>query len=247
MKWIVLAGGFWTRLYPTTKAVNKHLLPIYDKPMIYYPLEILMDSWIDKIILITNPGNINDFVSLLGSWEEFRERYGRPIQIVYAIQPKPTWIADGLWMAKDYIWAENCVLILWDNLFENADEIKVEIENFKAGATVFVKEVKDPTRFWIAEINDENTVISLEEKPKNPKSNLAVTGVYIYDNTCFDKCIGQPKSDRWEFEITYINDLYRKEGKLKAVKIQGEWLDTGTFDSMLQASNFICNKRKNGD
>lgn len=243
MKWIILAGWFGTRLYPTTKAVNKHLLPIYDKPMIYYPLEILLESGIDKILIVTTPNDISSFVNLLWSWEEFRDKYSRPIQIVYAIQPKPSGIADGLWIAKDYVGKENCVLMLWDNLFENAIEIKEEIKNFTDWATVFVKKVKDPTRFGIAEIDNSWKVISLEEKPTAPKSDLAVTWVYLYDNTCFDKCIWQPTSARWEYEITYINDCYRKEDKLKAVTLSWEWLDTGTFDSMLKASNFIQQKR----
>jgi len=247
MKWIILAWWFWTRLYPTTKAINKHLLPIYDKPMIYYPLEILLDSWIDKILIVTNPENITHFVNLLGSWEEFRKKYNRPIQIVYAIQPKPSWIADWLWISKDYVWNDDCILILWDNLFENSNEIKNEIKEFKWWATVFVKEVKDPKRFGIAELDKYNNIISVEEKPLNPKSNLAITGVYIYDNTCFKKCINQPKSNRWEYEITYINELYRIDNKLKAVRIVWRWLDTGTFESMLEASNFIYNKRKNED
>lgn len=247
MKWIILAWGFWTRLYPTTKAVNKHLLPIYDKPMIYYPLETLIESWVDKIILITNPENVWIFIKLLWSWDEFREKYSRPIQIVYAIQTEPTWIADWLWIAKDFVWNDNCTLILWDNIFENSFEIQDAIKAFKGWSVVFVKEVSDPHRFWIAELDSIGNVLSLEEKPKNPKSNFAVTWVYIYDNTCFDKCIWQPKSTRWEFEITYINDLYRKENKLKAIKISWEWLDTWTFDSMLQASNFIYNKSKNGN
>ena len=247
MKWVILAWWFGSRLYPTTKAVNKHLLPIYDKPMIYYPLEILLESWIDKILIITNPENITHFVNLLGSWEEFRNKYERPIQIVYAIQPKPTWIADWLWIARDYVWLENCVLMLWDNLFENSDEIKQEIVDFKSWATIFVKNVTDPNRFGIAEIDNNMKVISLEEKPKNPKSKLAVTWIYIYDNTCFNKCINQPKSDRWEFEITYINNLYREDNSLKAVEILWKWLDTWTFDSMLEASNFIYNKKNNGN
>lgn len=246
MKWIILAWWFGTRLYPVTKAINKHLLPIYDRPMIYYPLEILLESWVDKILIITNPEHIASFVNLLWSGEEFREKYNRKIQIVYAIQTQPTWIADGLWMSKDYVWKENCVLLLWDNLFENAKEIKEEIMNFKWWATVFVKQVQDPKRFWIAEIDENWKVLSLEEKPANPKSNYAVTWAYIYDNTCFDKCVWQPKSARWEYEITYINDLYRQEGKLKAVELSWEWLDTWTFDSMLKASNFIQSK-KNGN
>ena len=244
MKWIILAWGFWTRLHPTTKAVNKHLLPIYDKPMIYYPLETLIEAWVDKIAIVTNPDHISNFVSLLGSGEAFREKFARPIQIVYIIQNYPSGIADWLWMTKDYIGNENCVLMLGDNVFEDSSDIKNEIQNFSGWATIFVKKVSDPTRFWVAEIDANNTVISLEEKPKSPKSDLAVTGVYIYDNTCFAKCDWQPKSERWEYEITYINDLYRKEVRLKAVEVKGTWLDTGTFDSMLEASNFISHKKK---
>ncbi|MBP8016638.1 NTP transferase domain-containing protein [Candidatus Gracilibacteria bacterium] len=247
MKGIILAGGFGTRLHPTTKSINKHLLPIYNKPMIYYPLETLIESGIDKIILITTPNDINNFVKLLGSGEEFREKYKRPIQIVYAIQPEPTGIADGLWIAKDFVGNDNCTLILGDNLFENSFEIANAIQDFISGATIFLKQVQDPHRFGIAEINSNGLVISVEEKPKNPKSNLAITGIYIYDNTCFDKCIGQPKSERGEYEITYINDLYRKENTLKSTLLSGKWLDTGTYESMLEASNFIYNKINNGN
>ncbi len=247
MKWIILAWWFWTRLHPTTKSINKHLLPIYNKPMIYYPLETLIESWIDKIILITTPNDINNFVKLLWSWEEFREKYKRPIQIVYAIQPEPTWIADGLWIAKDFVWNDNCTLILGDNLFENSFEIANAIQDFISWATIFLKQVQDPHRFWIAEINSNGLVISVEEKPKNPKSNLAITWIYIYDNTCFDKCIWQPKSERWEYEITYINDLYRKENTLKSTLLSWKWLDTWTYESMLEASNFIYNKINNGN
>jgi len=213
--------------------------------MIYYPLEILLESGIDKIVIVTTPNDISSFVNLLGSGEEFREKYKRPIQIVYAIQPKPNGIAEGLWIAKDYVGQENCVLMLWDNLFENSLDIEKEIKIFDWWATIFVKQVKDPQRFGIAEIDKDGKVVSLEEKPQNPKSDLAVTWVYLYDTTCFDKAVGQPRSARGEYEITYINDLYRKENKLKAVTLSGEWLDTWTFDSMLQASNFI-QKKKNG-
>lgn len=245
MKGILLAWGFGSRLHPITKSINKHLLLIYDKPMIYYPLETMIESGVDKIMIITTPDSISSFVNLLQSWEEFRDKYKRPIQIVYAIQTKPTWIADGLWIARDYVGKENCILMLGDNIFTSYKEIGQELSSFVWWATVFYKKVSDPERFWVAEITETGKVISLEEKPKEPKSNCAVVGVYIYDNTCFEKCIGQPTSARWEYEITYINQMFMKEEKLKAVELSGDWLDAGTFDSLLDSGNLIRENRNN--
>jgi len=239
MKGIILAGGFGTRLHPITKVTNKHLLPVYNKPMIYYPIEAMVRAGIDRIMIITNPPHINDFVNLLGSGEDFKSKDGKQIQIVYGIQNQPSGIADGLWIAKDYIGIEKCILILGDNIF--FDDLSLHVKSFKNGAKIFLKEVDDPQRFGIAQIDKAGKVLSVEEKPKKPKSNLAITGIYMYDNTCFDKCVGQPTSKRGEYEITYINDLYLKEGQLQAIKLTKEWFDAGTTDSLLEVSNFIKN------
>lgn len=243
MKGVILAGGFGTRLYPVTKVINKHLLPVFSKPVIYHGIEKLVEAGIDKIMIITNPQFIEGFVNLLGSGQDFiSQKTGKQIQIVYGIQNEPSGIAQGLWIAKDYVGNDNCVLYLGDNIFE--DNISEYVKQFKEGAVVFLKKVKDPKRFGVAIIDGDNKVIEIEEKPQNPKSNFAVTGLYIYDNTVFDKMIGQPKSERGEYEITYINNLYIKERKLKAVKLQKEWFDIGTFESLLAASKFYETKSK---
>lgn len=237
MKGIILAGGFGTRLYPITKVTNKHLLPVYHKPMIFYPIETMVKAGINRIIIVTNPSHVEDFVNLLGSGKHFKDKRGKRIQIVYAIQDKPSGIADGLWIAKDYIGQDNCLMILGDNLV--LDDLTPHLKNFTDGALIFVKEVEDPHRFGIAEIDGQGNVVSVEEKPTNPRSNLAITGIYVYDNSCFQKCIGQPKSARGEYEITYINNLYLKEGQLKAVKLTQPWFDAGTIDSLLEASIYV--------
>lgn len=237
MKGIILAGGFGTRLHPITKVTNKHLLPVYNKPMIYYPLETMVKAGINRVIIITNPAHIDDFVNLLGSGHDFKDEAGKQIQIVYAIQEKPSGLADGLWIAKDYVGDESCLMILGDNII--FDDLGPHVADFTSGATIFLKKVPDPERYGIAEVDAKGKVLSVEEKPAEPKSDLAITGVYMYDNTCFKKCLDQPKSDRGEFEITYINDLYRQEGKLKAVTLQKPWFDAGTVESLLEASNFL--------
>lgn len=241
MKGVILAGGFGTRLYPVTKAINKHLLPVYNKPLIYYSVEKLAKAGIDKIMIVTSPQYIEAFVHLLGSGQDFiSQRTGKQIQIVYGVQNEASGIAQGLWIAKDYVGNDNCVLYLGDNIFE--DDISNYVKQFQDGALVFLKEVEDPERFGVATVDKFNNVLKIEEKPKHPKSNLAVTGLYVYDNTVFNKMIGQPKSKRGEYEITYINNLYIQEGKLKAIKLHKEWFDAGTFDSLLKASEFFKHK-----
>lgn len=240
MKGIILAGGFGTRLHPITKVTNKHLLPIYNKPMIYHPIETMVKAGINRIMIITNPPYIEDFVSLLGSGQDFVDKKGKQIQIVYGIQNKPSGIADGLWIARDYVGVDDCMLILGDNII--FDDLSSYVKNFKDGALIFLKEVSDPERFGIAEVDSKGKVISVAEKPKKPRSNLAITGIYVYDNSCFKKCVGQKPSDRGEFEITYINELYLKQGKLKAVTLKKDWFDAGTVDSLLEVSNFMKEK-----
>lgn len=243
MKGVILAGGDATRLRPLTLVTNKHLLPVYNKPVIYYGIEKLVDAGIDRIMVVTSPRHVDDFVNLLGSGQHFvSKKNGKQVQIVYGIQNQPRGIAEGLHIAEDYVGNDTCALYLGDNIFE--DDIREPIQQFTGGATVFLKEVPDPERFGVAEINTEGIVLSIEEKPKAPKSKLAVTGLYLYDNSVFQKVLNQPLSDRGEYEITYINNLYLKEGKLRSVKLHKEWFDIGVFDSMLNASNFM--KRKAG-
>jgi len=242
MKGIILAGGSGTRLAPFTHITNKHLLPIYDKPVIYYAVEKLVSSGIDHIMIVTPPEYQHHFVQIVGSGQNFiSPKTGKRIQIVYGIQDKPSGIADGLYIAKEYIGNDNCALYLGDNIIE--DDISEHIERFTNGALVFLKEVKDPERFGVATLDENNNIIEIEEKPKNPKSNKAVTGIYLYDNTVFKKMIGQQKSGRGEYEITDINNKYVEEGALRAVNLEKNWFDIGTMDSLLEAGKFMQQKK----
>lgn len=238
MKGIIMAGGSATRLYPLTLVTNKHLLPVYNKPVIYYAVEKLVSAGIDRIMVISSPHHLNDFVNLLGSGQNFKSlKTGKQIQIVYGIQNTPSGIADGLIIAKDYIGNDSCILHLGDNILE--DSIGKYVRDFKQGALVFLKKVKDPNRFGIAEIDKNGHVVNIIEKPKKPKTDLAVVGVYIYDNTVFQKMIGQKPSARGEYEITYVNNRYIKENALKSIILKKKWFDVGTFDSLLKTSNYM--------
>ncbi len=245
MKAVILAGGTGTRLYPLTLAVNKHLLPVFDKPVIYHAIEKLVNAGISKIMIVTSPHHIDSFVKLLGSGQNFmsKTKKGKQIQIVYSIQNEPSGIAHGLYFAEDYIGTDNCVLFLGDNIF--MDDIAPAIKNFKKGATVFLKEVGDPQRFGVATIDSKGTVTDIEEKPSKPKSNLAVTGLYIYDNTVFKKIRQVPKSKRGEYEITDLNNLYIKEGTLHSHILKKEWFDIGTINSLHEASLFMKHRAHN--
>lgn len=241
MKGVILAGGRGTRLDPLTRVTNKHLLPIYDKPVIYYAVEKLAEAGIDRIMIVTSPHHLDDFVQLLGSGQYFTsKRTGKQIQIVYGIQNEPSGIAFGLYIAKEYVGEEDCVLYLGDNIIE--DDLAPHIERFKGGATVFLKKVRDPHRFGIATIDKKGKVTGIVEKPKHPKSDLAVVGLYLYDNSVFKKMIGQPASKRGEKEITWVNNKYLKEGSLRAVELTEHWFDIGTVDSLLAASNYMREK-----
>lgn len=241
MKGVILAGGDGTRLRPLTFVTNKHLLPVYNKPVIYYAVEKLVDAGVDKIMVVTSPKHVENFVNLLGSGQNFTSKNtGKQIQIVYGIQNRPSGIAEGLYIAKDYIGRDNCVLYLGDNILE--DDISTHIANFKGGALIFLKEVKNPERFGIAMVDKNGRVLEIVEKPANPKSNLAVVGVYVYDRTVFDKMVGQPTSERGEYEITYINNKYVEEGSLRSVRLKKEWFDVGSVDSLLEANNFMKKK-----
>lgn len=235
MKWIILAGWAWTRLYPLTKVTSKQLLPIYDKPMIYYPLETLIKSWIKDILIIIAPDNAGDFLRLLWSWKELW------VKFTYEIQDKPCWIAEAFTIGENFIWSDQVALILWDNIFE--DDFSKAVSNFESWAMIFAKNVQNPSRFWVVEFDEHFNVISIEEKPKYPKSQYAQTWFYLCDNTCTTKAKKLKPSARQEYEITDLINLYLIEGNLSCNIISGAWFDTGTIDSMLNASIFIKNKK----
>lgn len=240
MKAVILAGGNGTRLHPLTLATNKHLLPLYDKPVIYYAIENLVKAGIYKIMIVTSANHIEDFVKLLGSGQNFRRPDGNQVQITYGIQNEPNGVAFGLYIAKDYVGQDDCVLYLGDNIIE--DDISAHVKKFKGGACVFLKEVPDPERFGVATVGTDNSIAAIEEKPKEPKSNLAVVGLYIFDNSVFEKMRDQQPSERGEYEITYLNNKYIAEGKLESVVLKEDWFDIGTIDSLLEASLYMRNK-----
>ena len=235
-KGIILAGGKGTRLFPITNVVSKQLLPIYDKPMIYYPLSTLMLSGIKEILIITNEKDETLFRDLLGNGQKFG------ISIEYKTQKKPEGIAQAFIIAEEFIKDNSVTLILGDNIFYGKGLINLlEKSNNNNNATIFAYPVKDPERYGVVEFNKKFEVISIEEKPKNPKSNYAITGIYYYDNTVLDKAKSIKPSKRGELEISDINNLYLEENCLN-VELFGRglaWLDTGTFDSLNEASLFI--------
>ncbi len=237
MKGIILAGGKGTRLYPMTKAVSKQLLPIYDKPLIYYPLSILMLASIKEILIISTPQDINDYKNLL----EDGSKIG--LNIKYAIQSQPRGLADAFIIGEDFIGDDSVCLILGDNVFYGPDMTRILRESIdkKVGAVIFGYPVKDASNFGVVEFGSNGKVISLEEKPKQPKSNYAVPGLYFYDNDVVQIAKSIKPSERGEIEITAINNEYLKRGKL-FVTLMGRgmtWLDTGTPCGMLQASEFV--------
>lgn len=238
MKGIILAGGSGTRLYPITKGFSKQLLPIYDKPMIYYPLSVLMLAGIRDILIITTPEDQINFIRVLGDGSDFG------VNLQYEIQPSPEGIAQALIIGEKFIGKDNVCLILGDNIFwgHNFTLLLNKVVNTTTiGATVFGYQVHDPIRFGIIEFNDDNRVLSIEEKPKNPKSNFAVTGLYFYDNQAVEMVKEIQPSHRGELEITSLNYMYLEKSNLH-VELLGRgfvWFDTGTHESLLEASSFV--------
>ena len=237
MKGIILAGGSGTRLYPITKSISKQIIPIYDKPMIYYPLSVLMLAGIREILIISTPKDIHLYQDLLEDGSQLG------LKIEYAIQPSPDGLAQAFIIGKQFLGDDSACLVLGDNIFYgyNFSPILEEAAKLTDGAIVFGYYVNDPERYGVAEFDESGNVLSLEEKPDAPKSNYAVTGLYFYSNDVVKKALGLKPSKRGELEITDLNRLYLEEGRLK-MKLLGRgfaWLDTGTHESLMQASNFI--------
>ena len=239
MKGIILAGGSGTRLYPITEGISKQLIPIYDKPMIYYPLSILMLAGIKDILLITTKEDQQGFKRLLGDGKKIG------VNIEYIIQPSPDGLAQAFTLGADFIGNDTCAMILGDNIFYGNDLVKklhsARVNAEEGYATIFGYKLKDPERFGIMEIDDSGKVLSVEEKPEQPKSDFAITGLYFYDNSVVQKAFNVKKSARGEYEITDLNQMYLEEQRLKAELLGGGymWFDTGLTDSLLDASNTI--------
>jgi glucose-1-phosphate thymidylyltransferase len=231
MKGIILAGGSGTRLRPLTQVTSKQLLPIYDKPMIYFPIETLLKAGIKDILIIVAPDHAGDFLKLLGSGREFGCKF------TYEIQDKPEGLAQAFLIGENFLGGDSATLILGDNLFE--DDFSEAITSFRTGGRVFAKQVQDPQRFGVVAFDDQQKAISIEEKPVEPKSNYAVTGLYIYDNTVVEKTKSLQPSARGELEITDLNNVYLREGTLDVAFVEGRWFDTGTFESLFEAITFV--------
>lgn len=236
IKGVILAGGSGTRLRPITKVTSKQLLPLYNKPMIYFPIQTLVDAGVKDILIIVAPEHSGHFINLLGSGKEF----GSDVNFSYEVQDAPLGLAHGLALAHSFVDGHKCALILGDNLF--TDSFKTDFDKFALsgeGAVVFAKKIENPERFGVIEFDKNMNAISIEEKPEKPKSNYAQTGLYLYDENVFDYIGTLTPSPRGELEITDLHKVYLAKGKLKANVIKGGWYDTGTFESMFEAAKAV--------
>jgi glucose-1-phosphate thymidylyltransferase len=230
VKGVILAGGTGSRLSPLTLVTNKHLLPVYNKPMIYYPINTLLRAGIKRIIIVTGRENGGSFMNLLGSGADFGAHFQ------YALQDRAGGIAEALSLAEDFVHSESMFVILGDNIV--IDDLSQDVRSFRNGAKVFLKEVPEPQRFGVP-VLDGDIITKIEEKPVKPKSRYAITGVYFYDHTVFDKIRTLKPSTRGELEVTDLNNLYIRDRQLSYAILKHPWLDAGTFDSLLQASNMV--------
>lgn len=239
MKGVILAGGLGTRLYPLTHVTNKHLLPIYDKPMIFYPIRTLVNAGITEILIVTSGPHVGHFLGVLKNGKELNITH-----LEYAYQEKPDGgIADALSLAESFADGDSVAVILGDNTTDA--DIKPSVDNFSEGAMIFLKQVPDPKRFGVAVFNeDRSQVVRIDEKPQQPESDMAVTGLYVYDKTVFDKIKSIEPSARGELEITDVNNLYIKEGKLGWASLDGYWSDAGTFQSLYLANKYWAEKNQ---
>lgn len=243
MKGIILAGGLGTRLYPLTHVTNKHLLPIFDKPMIYYPISTFVSAGITEIMIVTSGPHVGDFLGVLKNGKELGVTH-----LEYSYQEKPDGgIADALSLCEDFADGGNVAVILGDNTTDA--DISHEVKSFQDGGMIFLKEVTDPKRFGVPEFDkdDNSKIIGIEEKPQDPKSNFAVTGLYIYDAKVFDYIKQIKPSDRGQLEITDVNNSYIKAGSLQWAPLKGFWSDAGTYDSLFEASEFWYNRHHKKD
>ena len=235
MKGILLCGGRGTRLLPMTKVTNKHLLPVYNKPMVYYPLQTLIDAGIKDIMVVTGTEHMGDMMMILGSGKEFK------VNITYKVQDEAGGIAQALGLCEEFANGDNVTVILGDNVFD--ENIKEHVENFKDGCHLFLKEVHDPRRFGVP-VFKKDKIVRIDEKPMHPQSNYAITGLYIYDKEVFEMIKYLVPSKRGELEITDVNNEYIKKGKVNGSEIKGFWSDAGTPDSLLNSANHARNGGK---
>lgn len=239
MKGIILAGGTGSRLMPLTKVTNKHLLPVYNKPMIYYPIQTLASAGIKDIMIVSGKGHAGHFLELLGDGMDFKARFS------YAIQVEAGGIAQALSLCEDYADREKIAVILGDNIFDyDITGAIADFESQERGAKIFLKEVSDPERFGVAEVSGDK-IIGIEEKPQNPKSNYCVTGLYFYDKQVWEAVRTLKPSGRGELEITDVNNFYISQGTMTYEILSGDWTDAGTFDSLLRANNLVAKKLRN--